>query len=392
MLEDHVLARQRVKRAQRAFSRELAEMVRYAVGYRSRAFVTFGRPIPLDGYDGESRRAVLDLAHLVRREIGRLYKVLPTAVLAAAMRPYIARADLDDRIDGDPGYAGATGANLGVDSADEAIWSAATEPLETRGIIVVEDGSTAFAIATSCATTAAASSTCSRPPARRTSGTAPCSHDRRRFEGLVPLARAGRRRCKRLASRYGMRAGRLRAPLHRRRDHRGSDRCGRAICRAAACGLTLDYLGESVASFDEADAAAHDYLAHHPAHIVDAGIERNISLKLTQLGLDVDRATAVDNMRRILEPADAHEFFVRIDMENSPYTDAHARDPRHAVAAGPSQRRHGDPVVPEAHRRRTSRRFERAGRARAPGEGRLQGAEDRRLPGRSRTWTPRSSS
>ena len=45
VLEDHVLARQRVKRAQRPFSRELAEMVRYAVGYRSRAFVTFGEPI-----------------------------------------------------------------------------------------------------------------------------------------------------------------------------------------------------------------------------------------------------------------------------------------------------------------------------------------------------------
>ncbi len=56
--------------------------------------------------------------------------------------------------------------------------------------------------------------------------------------------------------------------------------------------------------------------------IVASGVERNVSLKLTQLGLDVDRATAVDNMRRILEPADAAGFFVRIDMENSPYTDA----------------------------------------------------------------------
>ena len=37
VLEDHVLARQGVKRTQRPFSRELAEMVRYAVGYRSRA-------------------------------------------------------------------------------------------------------------------------------------------------------------------------------------------------------------------------------------------------------------------------------------------------------------------------------------------------------------------
>jgi proline dehydrogenase len=85
--------------------------------------------------------------------------------------------------------------------------------------------------------------------------------------------------------------------------------------------LTLDYLGESVSSAAAASAAAADYVTIIGA-IVASGIERNISLKLTQLGLDVDRATAVDNMRRILEPADANGFFVRIDMENSPYTDA----------------------------------------------------------------------
>lgn len=86
-------------------------------------------------------------------------------------------------------------------------------------------------------------------------------------------------------------------------------------------GLTLDYLGESVASAVAAAAATTDYVGIIN-QIVASGIERNISLKLTQLGLDVDRATAVDNMRRILEPADAAGFFVRIDMENSPYTDA----------------------------------------------------------------------
>jgi proline dehydrogenase len=85
--------------------------------------------------------------------------------------------------------------------------------------------------------------------------------------------------------------------------------------------LTLDYLGESVSSATAAAAAATDYVAIIGA-IVASGIERNISLKLTQLGLDVDRATAVDNMRRILEPADASGFFVRIDMENSPHTEA----------------------------------------------------------------------
>ena len=84
--------------------------------------------------------------------------------------------------------------------------------------------------------------------------------------------------------------------------------------------LTLDYLGESVRTTDEASAATGEYVRLIDV-IVASGIERNISLKLTQLGVTVDRATCVDNLRRILEPAGRHGFFVRIDMENSPYTD-----------------------------------------------------------------------
>jgi proline dehydrogenase len=84
--------------------------------------------------------------------------------------------------------------------------------------------------------------------------------------------------------------------------------------------LTLDYLGESVKSFEAAQGAAKEYVKLTEA-VVAAGIERNISLKLTQLGADIDLATCVDNMRRIMEQADRHECFVRIDMENSPYTD-----------------------------------------------------------------------
>jgi glycerol-3-phosphate O-acyltransferase len=139
VLEDHILARQGKKRRQRPFSRELAEMVRFAVGYRSRAFVTFGRPISLDGYDPESRRSLLELTHLVRNAIGRLYKVLPTAVLAAAMRPSITRADLIARIDSILDALRATGANLAVESGREAVEMAA-EPFEARGILVVEHG------------------------------------------------------------------------------------------------------------------------------------------------------------------------------------------------------------------------------------------------------------
>jgi proline dehydrogenase len=84
--------------------------------------------------------------------------------------------------------------------------------------------------------------------------------------------------------------------------------------------LALDYLGESVSSGAAAAAAAAEYVRIFDA-MVNSGIERNVSLKLTQLGLDVDRATAIDNMRRLLEPADQFGFFVRIDMEGSAHTE-----------------------------------------------------------------------
>jgi len=138
VLEDHVLARQRVKRTQRPFSRELAEMVRYAVGYRSRAFVTFGKPISVE-IDAASRKDVLDFTHTVMDAIGRLYKVLPTAVVANAMRPSITRRELEVRADAVIDTLRANRANLGVQSGAEAV-DAAIEPLETRGILVVDRG------------------------------------------------------------------------------------------------------------------------------------------------------------------------------------------------------------------------------------------------------------
>ena len=139
VLEDHILARQRVKRRQRPFARELAEMVRYAVGYRSRAFVTFGAPIPVGDRDAHSRSDVLDLTRLIRARIGAVCKVLPTAVFAVAMRPSILRRDLEGRIDRLLEELAARHANLGVTTGREAIEEAA-EPLETRGIIVLERG------------------------------------------------------------------------------------------------------------------------------------------------------------------------------------------------------------------------------------------------------------
>src|SRR6478672_7921875 len=137
VLEDHILARQRVKKRQRPFAREIAEMVRYAVGYKSRAFVTFGAPIPVG--DTQSRSDLVGLTRLVRARIGVLYKVLPTAVFAAAMRPSIGRRDLESRIDRLLEELSARHANLGVSSGRQAVEEAA-EPLETRGIVVMERG------------------------------------------------------------------------------------------------------------------------------------------------------------------------------------------------------------------------------------------------------------
>jgi proline dehydrogenase len=91
--------------------------------------------------------------------------------------------------------------------------------------------------------------------------------------------------------------------------------------RLEARGLmhTLDHLGERVTSLAEAEVATREYLDLIRA-ILDAGVGRNISVKLTQLGLGVDRAIAVDNLRKILERSEPADFFVRVDMENSPYT------------------------------------------------------------------------
>ncbi len=125
---------------------------------------------------------------------------------------------------------------------------------------------------------------------------------------------------KKLASRYGMRK-----PSSFARRFIAGESAEEAIAaarRVAALGMTatLDLLGESVTSLDKADAATRDYLAVIEA-IIASGVERNISLKLTQLGLDVDKAIAIDNFRKILERAEPEGFFVRIDMENSPYTE-----------------------------------------------------------------------
>jgi len=128
------------------------------------------------------------------------------------------------------------------------------------------------------------------------------------------------RTLKKLASRYGMRR-----PSSFARRFIAGETVADAIAAARAVEargmlISLDLLGESVATLAAADVATRGYLDVIDA-IITSGIERNISLKLTQLGLDVDKASAVDNLRKILERAAAAGFFVRIDMESSEYTE-----------------------------------------------------------------------
>jgi 1-acyl-sn-glycerol-3-phosphate acyltransferase len=140
VLEDHILPHAASRRGRaKPFAREVAEMVRYAVGYQTRAFVAFGRPVPLSGYDPESRRDVMTLAHQIRDTIGSLYKVLPTAIVAAAMRPSMERRDLEARADEIIAVLAHAGANLSVRSGREAV-EAAAPMLSARNIIHVERG------------------------------------------------------------------------------------------------------------------------------------------------------------------------------------------------------------------------------------------------------------
>jgi proline dehydrogenase len=84
---------------------------------------------------------------------------------------------------------------------------------------------------------------------------------------------------------------------------------------------TLDVLGESVDSPAAARAAAARYVETLDA-IADRGLERNVSLKLTQMGLDVDRALVLETVGSIVRRAEELGAFVRIDMEQHTKTDA----------------------------------------------------------------------
>jgi proline dehydrogenase len=78
---------------------------------------------------------------------------------------------------------------------------------------------------------------------------------------------------------------------------------------------TLDHLGEFVLRREEAEEAT-DYNIKTLEAIGREGLNSQLSVKLTQLGLDIDQEFCLENMRRILETARSHHIFVTVDMED----------------------------------------------------------------------------
>ena len=84
--------------------------------------------------------------------------------------------------------------------------------------------------------------------------------------------------------------------------------------------ITLDHLGESVTSLEEAAEARDVYLKTLDA-MHQAGIQPNVSLKLTQFGLDLSEKACRENVEQLVRRAAEIGGFVRVDMESSEYVD-----------------------------------------------------------------------
>lgn len=95
-----------------------------------------------------------------------------------------------------------------------------------------------------------------------------------------------------------------------------------AVCRklnGEGIAVTLDCLGESVTTLEEAAQARDVYLSTLNA-IHESGIRGNVSLKLTQFGLDLSMEQCRANVEQLVRRAAELSGFVRVDMESSEYT------------------------------------------------------------------------
>lgn len=109
-------------------------------------------------------------------------------------------------------------------------------------------------------------------------------------------------------------------------------RVGKAL-NARGMLVSLDHLGEHVTHLEAAEAATGDYI-RALERIEAAGLDANVSIKLTQLGIDIDEAVAIDNAGRVVARAVQAGTAVTLDMEDHRYTE------RTVEAALELQRRH----------------------------------------------------
>ncbi len=111
-------------------------------------------------------------------------------------------------------------------------------------------------------------------------------------------------------------------------------------------------LGEFIRNPDEAEATATEY-EHALDAIAAEQLDANVSVKLSALGLEIDRDLVDRTLARVLASAERHGIFVRIDMEHSGLTDqtldalsrpagggARRRRRRHPGLHAPRGRRH----------------------------------------------------
>lgn len=90
---------------------------------------------------------------------------------------------------------------------------------------------------------------------------------------------------------------------------------------ARGINATLDHLGEHTSTPEEAQQAADDIYATLDAIGAEPGLRSNVSIKLTQIGLGLDESLCAEILERILSRAQAAKTFIRVDMEDTPYTD-----------------------------------------------------------------------
>ena len=102
-------------------------------------------------------------------------------------------------------------------------------------------------------------------------------------------------------------------------------------CNHAGMAASLDHLGENVVTREDAERARASY-TEALGRIAADGVDSNVSLKLTHLGLDLDGEFCAEQLRIILRRAEELGNFVRVDMEGSAYTDRTLRMVKQARA------------------------------------------------------------